>query len=225
MKKLGLLIVLSMVNFASVSFAEPTVYSGSLNGSSSGGLKGSAGTNVWLSGNTVFSWIVTDYHDGRYGYEYNLKVQTKPISHFIIEVSPTFQESNILQYLQGSFALSDYGPENGGGINLYIPGSMRGIKTGSGVGSYTLQFISDRMPVWGDFYAKSTLLNGVVAIWNAGFTSADTDPTAGPANGSIDCHILVPDSTSLPIAPVPGAVVLGGIGIGLVRLFHRQNAR
>ena len=148
-------ILMVIVGLGSMSLAAPTQYSGSLNGISGGILGTNPGGNPWLSVNTTFSWIVTDYQDGTYGYEYTLKVPAKQISHFIIEVSPTFEASNILQYLQGSFTLDDYAPGTQANGNPAIPGSMRGIKTGPGNLSYTLQFISDRMPVWGDFYAKS----------------------------------------------------------------------
>ena len=74
---------------------------------------------------------------------------------------------------------------------------------------YTVEFVSDRTPVWGDFYAKG---GPTTAIWNAGFTAAD--PQAAPANGSLQGHLLVPDTTV--IIPVPGALGLAVLGLGLV---------
>lgn len=224
MKNAGIgCILMVVVGLGSMSLAAPTQYSGSLNGTSGGILGTNPGGNPWLSVNTSFSWIVTDYQDGTYGYEYTLKVPAKQISHFIIEVSPTFEYSNIVQYGSGSFNLDNYGPGTQGNSNPSIPGLMRGIKTGSGNLSYTLQFISDRMPVWGDFYAKSGNAGGFVAIWNAGFTAADTDPTAGFSNGSFENHILVPDSTTPPTIPAPAAMVLGSMGMGLVGYLRRRN--
>jgi hypothetical protein len=72
------------------------------------------------------------------------------------------------------------------------------------------------MPVWGDFYAKSgNAGSGFVAIWNAGFTASDIDPTAGPANGSLDYHILVPDSKTLRLSwPRPRSYWVDGHGLG-----------
>ncbi len=214
-----------MVVLGSVSVAAPTQYSGSLNGSASGGLVGSVGTNVWLTENTVFSWVVTDYHDGRYGYEYTLKVSTKQIGNFIIEVAPTFQDSNFLQYFYGSITVGEYGPNSSPGITVYIPEMMRGIKSGSGGFTYSIGFISDRPPMWGDVYAKSSLVPAV-AIWNAGFSVNDVDPTAGPSNGSLDNHILVPGSAAtLPVVPAPAAILLGGLGMGLIGIFQRRDSR
>ena len=41
-----------------------------------------------------------------------------------------------------------------------------------------------------------------------GFTSSDVDPTAAPSNGSIDYHILRPDS----VVPEPATICLLGLG-------------
>ena len=40
-------------------------------------------------------------------------------------------------------------------------------------------------------------------IRNAGFTKKDIDPTAGPSDGSVDFHLLVPDTLSTPLPPTP----------------------
>lgn len=220
-------ILITIICIGSIAVAAPT-YTGSLNGSTSGGLIGTnpAG-NPWLSDKTTLSWTVTDYQNGTFGYEYKLTVPSKGISHFIIEVSPTFEYSNLIQF--GTGYLDNYGPGTQGNSNPSIPGLMRGIKTGSGNLSYTLSFISDRMPVWGDFYAKSGVGGGsFVAIWNAGFVAGEigngNDPTDPYGNGSVNNHILVPDSKTPPVVPAPAAIVLGAMGTGLVGFLRRRHS-
>ncbi len=210
-----LCVVLAVVGLGSISMAGAT-----LNGSLSAG-NGITGlnptSNPWLvdSPATTMSWWVTNNDNGTYTYKYILSVPRKEISHFIIEVSPTFTSNNILQILQGSGSVDEYGDE--GNSNPGIPGTINGIKTASGGLTYTLEFISNRMPVWGDFYAKDGKDGGNnVAIWNCGFGNPDSD------DSSIG-HILVPDTTP-PIVPVPGAIALGSIGMGLVGFLHRKNA-
>ena len=58
-----------------------------------------------------------------------------------------------------------------------MPGPVHGIKFeaagGADLTTATLSFDSDRVPVWGDFYAKG----GQGTLWNTGFLTADpTDP-------------------------------------------------
>lgn len=207
--------------------ASPT-YSGSLT-SSSGGITGIAG-NPWLTGNTKLSWAVYDNSDGTYTYGYRLQVPycSKEISHLTIEVSPTFGAENILRVLAGTLD-SDQPDLYPKPSDPGMPSEMYGIKFKDGWGyndyDWSVWFVSDRAPVWGDFYAKDGKSGGDwVAIWNAGFTGpVDWDPLAPPSNGSLHNHILVPDTTAAHVIPAPGAILLGSLGASLVSWLRRRR--
>jgi hypothetical protein len=66
------------------------------------------------------------------------------------------------------------------------------------------------VPVWGDFYAKCGA-HPPNQIWNMGITLPD--PMAPAANGSIDNHILVPDSYNIP-EPATFVLLLIGTVLG-----------
>lgn len=213
--------------FAALSITLPcqaVTYSGSL--TSGAGL---TGTEQWSTG-AVLSWTVTDEDPGGpWLYSYSLTVTDKDISHVAFEVSQTFELSNIIGSINDpgnvldDGALDLYGPGLHGNSDPGIPDTMHGIKlnTTADTTSVSWSIYSDRVPVWGDFYAKDGKSGGQggggdVYLFNDGFTAADTDPGAPAGNGSVNSHILVPDSLSDPEGPgipEPQTALLGLIGI------------
>ena len=106
--------------------------------------------------------------------------------------------------------------------NPDMPNVIWGLKfdTGGDEDILVLSFDSPLPPVWGDIYMKDGTPGG--AAWNAGFTLPDTDPLSAAANGSVNSHALVPDST--PIVPTPGAIVLAAAGSLLIAWLRCKGA-
>jgi len=226
--KIGVLVALTAFGTfsASVCLGNPTTYSGSLS-VADGGLIATGG---WNDPSTTLSWVVDDTTTpGKWHYSYTLTVPAKGISHVIFEASDG--DPDELFTIENLFSSSS-DPSGwildttiqlhtaGGGANPNMPEDMYGIKFNAAFDTTTItvSFDSDRVPVWGDFYSKDGVSNGVdISLYNAGF--AAIDPTATPANGSVDNHLLVPDT----YIPAPGALMLAGIGTGFITWLRRRR--
>ena len=199
-----LAVVVLMSGFA-VGEAFGENFAGSL-GSTEGELEG---VGDWINaGSATIVWEITDMGT-HYHYEYALSVlgkKAKDISHFIIEVSPTFGQDNF-EEATGAFRSTEIGDFDDGNGNPDIPGELHGLKfDGTSGTTLTISFDSDREPVWGDFYAKGGG-KPTNQVWNAGFSASD--PTAAPSDGTVGNHILVPDSMSIDVlVPEPSTVAL-----------------
>lgn len=182
--------------------------------------------NDWANNGTTLSWTVTyddsdpDVPDFFYWhYSYTLTVPEKGISHAIIEASNgvnPFTTYNIYEP-DGAPAveIQEYHPTGDSGANPHMPADLYGIKFegwSNDPTSITVSFYSDRVPVWGNFYAKDGN-KGPVLLYNTGFSANDIDPDTPAGNGSLDGHLLVPDTV-----PEPSLLTLLGLGgLGLLR--------
>jgi hypothetical protein len=211
------LIALLVVLFASVfaNSAKAVSYSGSLS-AVDGGL---FSTSEWQE-LAIMSWTVTnDGFEGNWNYQYDFSVPQKAISHLVIETSLSFAEANLLNFseLTSLFESVDVGEFAQNNSNPGIPSEIYGIKIDTDGESLnvSISFISNRAPVWGDFYAKDGVdgSNNVYA-YNTGFASED--PKEAPSNGSINNHLLVPDTI-----PEPSVVLLSFMGA--LMLFKRRR--
>ncbi len=194
-------ILINIFVFTSAIHASSFTYSGTL--SSQPGADGIInGTGNWVAPDhtTTLSWVVSfdSSISNLVHYKYILTHSKGETSHLIFEVSPDFTVLDILNP-SGDFNINEVtiGTFDGNGnSNPGIPESIFGVKFPCAFGLTTrVEFDSTRLPVWGDFYAKDGQAGGLGfnAVWNAGFTSPDTDPTNPPSNGSVSDHVLVPN--------------------------------
>lgn len=206
-------------------------YSGTLSGwgGSGDGLLLTAG-GEWSRPNTILGWVVDNKTtQGKWHYEYTITVPMGDVQCAIIETSdadpgPAFTEANL-------FSLSTDPPDwfndmkigtHSKWDNVNLPEDVYGIKLCADRDplSLTISFDSDRPPVWGDFYARSFLIKDpdgdyFNTLYNWGLMA--DDPLDAPRNGSINNHVLVPDSV---VIPAPCALLLGTVGVfcsGFVR--------
>jgi hypothetical protein len=175
------------------------------------------GTGSWFdTGPTDLSWSVS--WDGQatslVHYEYTFNVNQHDVSFFLLEVSDNFDISNDIQNLTATgytppttlHQTSTYDPGN---PYYTMPGSITAIKFDnipSGTTTFNVSFDSNRLPEWGDFYARcgsrlehETGEKPWNSAWNMGFAVGETagagnDPVVIASSGSVNNHLLVPDT-------------------------------
>ncbi len=215
----------------------PYVYTGSLSGwgGVGDGLLVTAGGD-WSRPATRLSWTVDNVTTlGKWHYAYTITVLRADVQAVIIETSddvpgPAFTGANL-------FALST-SPANWFNYmnigmqskweNVNLPDDVYGIKLCAiqDPVSLTISFDSDRQPTWGDFYARSFLVDDPVedyvnTIYNWGFSLNDIDPLDPPRSGSVDNHVLVPDTGTN--VPAPAGAVLAGMGAVVTGWLRRRR--
>lgn len=176
---------------------------------------------VWGGGTVTLSWTVTDTDNSQPGfpwkYSYTLETPgpSAEISHMIVGVSDTFDDDDYTA-LTGETDEQEVGDFSEGNGNPNMPATgLRGLKFDEAGGTtLTVTFFSTRAPVWEDFYAKCGNVGGDAnTVYNAGF--ADANPDDPPADGSLDGHLLAPDS--VPEPATLAVMVLGAAGAALHR--------
>ncbi|HQG47589.1 MAG TPA: hypothetical protein PK373_00760 [Sedimentisphaerales bacterium] len=201
--------------------------------------------SYWLSSwafDTTLSWKVDNTTTpGMWHYEYKIEVPdrgglAKDIQCIIIEASngssgPPFTIANLHSLKSSpenwiqSIDVGLHSPTD----NPNLPRNLYGIRLATAnidPKTLTISFDTDRAPVWGDFYARSYVLDGdFCAFYNYGlFYTPESDPLDPPSNGSILNHVLVPDSIPMVLIPAPAAMLLSILGLPLAGWLRRHQS-
>ena len=190
----------------------------------------------WPGYNLSMTWAVTDEdntypaYPWKYTYTFAHDGSQAALSHIIIEGSEGINAANITGLIGAT--LSSAGLQKVMSGNPDMPEDLYGLRfdpLDDDTTSMTWTFWSNRQPVWGDFYARcGGFAGGINTAYNynmdaggveRGFLSPDVDPVAPASSGSVDFHILVPDS----VIPEPASLLL--IAGGAAAWLRRRPAR
>jgi len=219
LKKWAVSILLAL--FSGLASALPV--SGALTSADGGGI---FATGSWDDGGATLHYTVTELPNGTWQYDYHFVLLKKKLSHIIFEVSKTFTKNNVLDGTTSGWSLGNWGME--GNSNPGIPSELYGLKFD---GPFSLEnsitIISNREPMWGDFYAK----DGVDGVGRDKVDVYAYNTSYGlPSDGYLPdgTKILVPDTKegggNPNIVPEPTSAALLGLGLlGLTTLRRKKD--
>ena len=184
-------------------------------------------TQQWDNGGFTIDWTITQGADDKWTYTYDVKGDTKALSHFILEVT---EDGNPFNTYNGTSTYE--GPDtwdvNGQGkSNPLMPNPIYGVKFDFGSTEVTYTMVTDRAPVYGVFYTKDGKDGGNdVVAWSNALNSSDYRTNEFL---TITDFIVRPDGVGGAPVPEPATMLLlscGLIGIaasGRKRFFKKTN--
>ncbi len=215
MKRLGIAVIMVFLLLSTNGWA---TYTGSIKGGET-----LFGTGSW--DDAVLKWEVSSDNDV-WTYNYVFTVSDKAISHLIFEVSETFTAENILEGTTVGYELELYDEGDG---NPGMLGSMFGLKWNldTETTSATVTIVTDRAPMWGDFYAKDGVekVDGEKTSIYAYNTAFGTDSLEAVGYGNGNGWVMVPDTTSSAPVPEPGTIILMASGLFAIAGVGRRRKR
>ncbi len=192
---------------------------------------GLAGTGVWgqSSGGFSISWLITEPTPGTLHYEYTFSWPQGAPSHVILELSEGCASSTagcVWGFLfdgqePAKIAWGTFSPSDPGNANPNLPNPIYGVKVDRpDSDGLVVEFYSNRVPVWGNFYSKNGNAGGLGtnSVWNLGLESANAD------SGNVSYFIARPNSVQEPPEiPEPGTMALLGAGLVALGLIRRRG--
>jgi hypothetical protein len=179
---------------------------------------GLSASGAWNDTSTTLSWVITN-ETTYWHYEYTFTAEEKALSHFILQVSDTFTDTDIWNVDPGALVieLDDFSSDGQGSSNLGMPGPLYALKFedfDDEATSWTWSFDTLRDPVWSHFYAVDGLKNSTDPpyVYNSAFDNIDD---------TLEYYVAAPDTT---VIPVPPAILLGMIGLSFVGVTLRKLA-
>ena len=215
------LALLTVIGLSQPAHAVP-VYDTSALGELNGSRTKDAGQIItggnYSAGNFTVTWDI-DPIVGGYHYKYIISGYTTPgLSHILLDLSTTCTSATAGCVANatagsgetiGSLVYGDFGDEGMSNPGFPAGTSIQGIKfnelgNSEGNPSFTIEFDSNRSPVYGDIYGKGGMDS---FFYNNGLILANHN------SESIFDFVARPDTTVDPVVPEPSTWLLMGMGL------------